>query len=302
MSFLRLGTRCAVIRDVIMDGHDDSDLAQVLLSQRGDLGTWDLPGGRLDVGELLAHSAAREVQEETGLTVAITRPVGLYFSQGRSRMDVLYAAQPTGGQLHQQTPETRANAFFAPHELPQTLFAPERVHHALDGKTHLHIFETPPNDLRKLNRKLRRRWIQNYLSGRPEPKFPRFDVWSVAVVFDAKRERVFANKHQGQWYLPRVRLDGRFAPHIVINQWLQPYTDGPLDFRWAGVFENPARSAITFVFAAETADLPASLKVSTAQQWLNPQALLPLHHDYVQQTRLNEGVWQLANTDLTAVE
>ena len=59
MSFLRLGVQCVVI--------DDEE--RVLLSQRGDLNVWNLPGGRVDWRESLEAAAAREVREETGIVV-----------------------------------------------------------------------------------------------------------------------------------------------------------------------------------------------------------------------------------------
>jgi len=41
----------------------------LLLIQRGDTGTWALPGGFIDHYELAAHAGNREVQEETGVKV-----------------------------------------------------------------------------------------------------------------------------------------------------------------------------------------------------------------------------------------
>jgi ADP-ribose pyrophosphatase len=44
----------------------------VLLVQRGappSLGEWAIPGGRVRLGESLAHAAEREIFEETGLTI-----------------------------------------------------------------------------------------------------------------------------------------------------------------------------------------------------------------------------------------
>jgi 8-oxo-dGTP diphosphatase len=51
----------------------------VLLVQRGRApaaGKWSVPGGRVEFGETLAAAVVREVQEETGLSVAVDRFAG----------------------------------------------------------------------------------------------------------------------------------------------------------------------------------------------------------------------------------
>src|SRR5215510_14070112 len=102
--FLRLG-----VQGVIVD--DDE---RVLLSRRGDLNIWNLPGGRVDSGENLRDATMREVREETGLVVHLERAVGLYYLQGWNRLNVLYAGWPLQGELQGQTSETKANQFFVP--------------------------------------------------------------------------------------------------------------------------------------------------------------------------------------------
>ncbi|MSP24239.1 MAG: NUDIX hydrolase [Myxococcales bacterium] len=52
---------------------------RVLLVRRGDTGTWALPGGTLEWGELLSRALPREVEEETGATFeSIGRVTGVY--------------------------------------------------------------------------------------------------------------------------------------------------------------------------------------------------------------------------------
>jgi len=49
-----------------------------LLQQRSDGGQWGLPGGSVEIGESVTGAVAREVREETGLTVVPRRLVGVY--------------------------------------------------------------------------------------------------------------------------------------------------------------------------------------------------------------------------------
>ena len=52
----------------------------VLLTRRSDNGRWCLPGGGMDPGESADETCVREVLEETGLDVRVTRLVGVYTS------------------------------------------------------------------------------------------------------------------------------------------------------------------------------------------------------------------------------
>jgi len=51
---------------------------RILLTRRADNGQWCLPSGGMEPGESPAEGAIRETFEETGLTVRVTRVVGVY--------------------------------------------------------------------------------------------------------------------------------------------------------------------------------------------------------------------------------
>lgn len=216
MSFLRLGTSC-----VVMNTQDE-----VLLSLRGDLQVWNLPGGRLDYGECLQDAAAREVHEETGIEVEIERIVGLYYITRWQRCNVVYRAHPIGGSLLTKTHETLDNAWFPLTALPELLTQVSRlrIHQALEETVFLHVINTPLAEYRRLRRKFAVRWIQNILRGRPEPRYPRFDIWAAAV---STGKRVLCGGKRAPW-------EELGQP---VNQW-----------QWVGLREDAANGKIEFYF------------------------------------------------------
>ena len=96
---------------------------KVLLTRRADNGQWCLPGGRLEPGESAAEACAREALEETGLTIRLTRLVGVYSSPhmlvtyadgNRYHLIALtFAAEVAAGQPGLSN-ETTAWGWFAP--------------------------------------------------------------------------------------------------------------------------------------------------------------------------------------------
>jgi ADP-ribose pyrophosphatase YjhB (NUDIX family) len=98
---------------------------QVALQLREDAGLWNLPGGAVEPGESLAEAAVREVREETGLEMRLTRLVGVYsrpqWRQGGNHQ-ILFAATPVGGNLQRfDVAETLDVRFFDPDALPDRL-------------------------------------------------------------------------------------------------------------------------------------------------------------------------------------
>ena len=50
-------------------------LLQRALSSTHDPGLWELPGGKIEHGEVLTEALEREVTEETGLTIEVRKPI-----------------------------------------------------------------------------------------------------------------------------------------------------------------------------------------------------------------------------------
>jgi ADP-ribose pyrophosphatase YjhB (NUDIX family) len=61
----------------------DGTGSKVLLTRRTDNGRWCLPGGAMEPGESAEEGCVREVWEETGLEVRITRLIGVYSNPHR---------------------------------------------------------------------------------------------------------------------------------------------------------------------------------------------------------------------------
>ncbi len=113
---------------------DEQD--RVLLEKRSDCGIWGLPGGRIEAGESINQAAVREIEEETGLTVKITRLIGVY-SEPAERIvtypdnivhlvDIFLEAKVISGELT-RSEESEELRFFHPSDLPDEVVPPGRV-------------------------------------------------------------------------------------------------------------------------------------------------------------------------------
>ncbi|HTP01973.1 MAG TPA: NUDIX domain-containing protein [Anaerolineales bacterium] len=109
---LRIGS-CAIIFD--------DTRQKVLLTRRADNGLWCLPGGKMEPGESIEECCRREVLEETGLDVELTRLVAVYsnrdqlvvYQDGVKVQFVIlsFEAQIAGGMLALSNETTDAGFF-----------------------------------------------------------------------------------------------------------------------------------------------------------------------------------------------
>ena len=82
---IRLGCSAVILDEVKQ---------KVLLTQRADNKQWCLPSGGVDPGESVEETCIREVLEETGLNVRVTRLVGVYSDPHRM------VEYPDGNKAH----------------------------------------------------------------------------------------------------------------------------------------------------------------------------------------------------------
>ncbi|MDR9795161.1 TIGR01459 family HAD-type hydrolase [Aeribacillus pallidus] len=105
---------------------------QVLLLKRSDNGLWGIPSGHVEPGEKVEEAIIREIYEETGLEVKVTRLIGIYsdpdsqiflYPNGEIShfITTCFECKIIGGTLRQKTDETLDARFFAPNDLPENL-------------------------------------------------------------------------------------------------------------------------------------------------------------------------------------
>ncbi len=73
------------------------DDGRVLAIRRADNGTWEPPGGVLELNERTEEGAVREVFEETGLTVEVERLTGVYKNMTRGVVALVFRCRPLSG-------------------------------------------------------------------------------------------------------------------------------------------------------------------------------------------------------------
>lgn len=100
----------AVIRD---DG-------RFLAIRRRDNGTWELPGGVLELDETPEDGVVREVREETGILVKVDRLTGVYKNMARGIVALVFRCHPAGGREHPSS-ESTAVAWFTPEEVKERM-------------------------------------------------------------------------------------------------------------------------------------------------------------------------------------
>ncbi|QNA77986.1 NUDIX hydrolase [Streptomyces sp. So13.3] len=89
---------------------------RVLSIKRADNGTWEPPGGVLELTETLEDGVRREVYEETGIKIQVERLTGVYKNTTRGIVALVFRCHPEGGQ-EQLSDESIAVEWLTPDEV-----------------------------------------------------------------------------------------------------------------------------------------------------------------------------------------
>lgn len=108
---------------IVIELTDRPDVPIVLIRRKYPPYGWALPGGFVDVGETLEHSAVREAEEETSLRVTLKVLLGCYSDPARDprghTATVIYVAEAEGEPRAQD--DAAGVAVFSPEALPSSL-------------------------------------------------------------------------------------------------------------------------------------------------------------------------------------
>jgi 8-oxo-dGTP diphosphatase len=82
---------------------------------------WSLPGGMMEYGESIDQAAVREVKEETGLDIHLTRVVGIYSKPAENAIAVTFEGETVGGVLECAAEDVVEAGFFPLDQLPEPI-------------------------------------------------------------------------------------------------------------------------------------------------------------------------------------
>ena len=80
---------------------------------------WTLPGGLMEKGEAINQTAVREIKEEIGVDIRLTRIVGIYSI--KSRFAVIFEGKIADESFSLNGDEISECAYFALDDLPESL-------------------------------------------------------------------------------------------------------------------------------------------------------------------------------------
>lgn len=133
------------------------DKGRILAQQRSDNGLWGIPGGGIDPYEEPAEAAIREVFEETGLSVEITRLVGVFGGKDQIKhypngdefayISVTFECRVIGGEIIPESDETLDVKWLEIDNLPDNFMDVHKRRIKVWQSNKMPYFEAPDLDI-----------------------------------------------------------------------------------------------------------------------------------------------------------
>jgi ADP-ribose pyrophosphatase YjhB (NUDIX family) len=143
--------RANSLRPTVFAAVRDDD-GRLLLVRRSDTLNWELPGGKVEIGESAVDSVVREVDEESGIRISVRGLAGIYTDPGhvmvyvdgevRQQFSVCFHAVRISGEPRPDENETIDAAWFRISELEQLSVHQSmrlRIDHAIRHPDQVHI-------------------------------------------------------------------------------------------------------------------------------------------------------------------
>ncbi|MFE3073537.1 NUDIX hydrolase [Streptomyces sp. NPDC059247] len=128
------GAKSTPLHSVSVAGAVVREDGRLLAIRRADNGTWELPGGVLELTEAPEAGVAREVLEETGIHVDVDELTGVYKNTTRGIVALVFRCKPAGG-TERTSAESMAVDWLTPAEVEERMAEVYaiRLLDALDG-------------------------------------------------------------------------------------------------------------------------------------------------------------------------
>ena len=114
------GTKSTPLHSVSVAGAVVREDGRLLAIRRADNGTWELPGGVLELSEAPEEGVAREVLEETGIRIEVDELTGVYKNTTRGIVALVFRCKPSGG-TERTSAESTAVAWLTPEEIAERM-------------------------------------------------------------------------------------------------------------------------------------------------------------------------------------
>jgi ADP-ribose pyrophosphatase YjhB (NUDIX family) len=121
----KVGNHLLLVPTVVVMARDKE--GRLLLVQEHESGLWGCPGGIIEPNEVPADAAVREIWEESGILVELTRLLGVFGGDGccaryqngdeLAWVATVFDARAVGGQPSPDGAETRDARFFTANEM-----------------------------------------------------------------------------------------------------------------------------------------------------------------------------------------